>query len=166
LNKLEAFNVCQDEGESWVEENKAMIGQELNSKHFKVMRWVEWMDIPEIQKNLDLLWDRYRTNDSVRQAIKSDTEDFLRRRGATMNLSAVEWDTLASHELEELAVYMYQTEVSQMVNLYPGSDPIALQPKSPITSLLPDVLAARQYVLFDIRPLQQQTGWVGSGSKP
>ena len=154
LDKAKAWDVCQAEGDAWLEQNSAMIAQELGV-NFKVTRWAQWLTIPEVQKNLDLLWDRYHDSYSIRESIRIDIDAFLRRREANTNLSEADWEALASHELEELAVYMYQTEVSRSVNLYPGSDPVSLQPKSPIAGLLPDVLTARQFVLFDIRPAQQ-----------
>jgi hypothetical protein len=153
LDHVKARDVCQAEGDSWLEQNIGMIGGELDSRACRIMRWSDWLNILEVKENLDVLWHIYHSNPSVRAAIRSDIEAFLNRRGALANLSAADWDTLATHELEELAVYMYQTKVSRSVNLYPGSDPVSLRPASPIADALPDVLAARQFVLFDIRPV-------------
>jgi hypothetical protein len=152
LDDAKAREVCSIEGDSWLRDNLSLIRSELSMHEFTVMRWEQWLSIPDVDENLAALWAIYHKNEAVRDIIRSDVDAYLHRRASRVNLIPPEWERLSSHLLEELAVYKYQTETSHAVNLYPGSNPVILRPISPVAEFLPAALRERHFVLFEIHP--------------
>jgi len=120
LSAGEAYKKARREGDLWLEKNRHIIDD--LAMPFRILRWDEWLDHPELESCKHSFWAAYNDDAEFNKAVLADVQNYYMRRHGLLLEDVPEKNILlsAAYLLEELAVHSLFFKNYRSTTIYPG----------------------------------------------